>query len=106
MYIGGGHRCWRSDGGCVDRMWDDVATLVRARMNRRIEDYKAAGTFARIMILDCACLYRKLQHPQRDFYHFLSEHSDYKVDKDGHMVKGKAAEICAEHMFKAAKLSA
>eukprot|EP00959_Pyramimonas_sp_CCMP1952_P017261 366460-Pyramimonas_sp.AAC.1 len=105
MYIGGDHRCWRSDGGCVNRMWDDVATLVRARMNRRIRGYKAAGTFPRIMILDGACLYRKLQHPQRDLHYFLSEHSDYKVDRDGQVVKAKAAEMCVEHMFKAAKLA-
>eukprot|EP00959_Pyramimonas_sp_CCMP1952_P150709 3154028-Pyramimonas_sp.AAC.1 len=87
-------------------MWDDVATLVRARMNRRIEDYKAAGTFPRIMVLDGACLYRKLQHPASDCYHFLSGHSDYKIDKDGEMVSGRAAEIFAEHMFKAAEFAA
>eukprot|EP00959_Pyramimonas_sp_CCMP1952_P116037 2425806-Pyramimonas_sp.AAC.1 len=52
MCIGGHHRCWRSAGGCVNRMWDDVATIVRARMNRRIEGYKAVGTFPLIMILD------------------------------------------------------
>eukprot|EP00959_Pyramimonas_sp_CCMP1952_P374262 7837945-Pyramimonas_sp.AAC.1 len=73
-------------------MWDDVATLVRARTNRRIEDYKAAGAFPRIMILDGACLNRKLRHPSSDFYHFLSEHSDHKIDKDGQMVRGSAAE--------------
>eukprot|EP00959_Pyramimonas_sp_CCMP1952_P100922 2111089-Pyramimonas_sp.AAC.1 len=78
LYGGGGNKCWRSAGGGVDRMWDDVATLVRARMNRRIEGYKAAGTSPRIMILDGASLYRKLQHPPGDFYHFVSEHSDYK----------------------------
>eukprot|EP00959_Pyramimonas_sp_CCMP1952_P008196 171298-Pyramimonas_sp.AAC.1 len=34
MCIGGDRRWWKSpDGGCVDPMWDDVATLVRARMN-------------------------------------------------------------------------
>eukprot|EP00959_Pyramimonas_sp_CCMP1952_P355512 7446060-Pyramimonas_sp.AAC.1 len=97
MYIGGGQRCWRSAGGCVSRMWDNVATIVRARMNRRIEDYKAVGEFPRIMILDGACLHRKLQHPQGDFYHFQSEHNDYKVDKDGQMAKAKAAEMRAEH---------
>eukprot|EP00959_Pyramimonas_sp_CCMP1952_P040463 846056-Pyramimonas_sp.AAC.1 len=41
MYVGGGHKCWRSDGSGVSQMWDDVATLVRARMSRRIESYKA-----------------------------------------------------------------
>eukprot|EP00959_Pyramimonas_sp_CCMP1952_P451176 9446009-Pyramimonas_sp.AAC.1 len=105
MCIGGDHRCWRSAGGCVNRMLDDVATIVRARMNRRIEDCKTAGIFPRIMILDGACLYRKLQHPQGDVYHFLSEHSEYKVERGGHMVKAKAAEMCVEHMFMAAKLA-
>eukprot|EP00959_Pyramimonas_sp_CCMP1952_P168456 3519766-Pyramimonas_sp.AAC.1 len=51
----------------------------------RIEDYKAAGTSPRITILDGARLYRKLQHPQRDVYHVLSEPGDYKADKDGQM---------------------
>eukprot|EP00959_Pyramimonas_sp_CCMP1952_P069935 1460197-Pyramimonas_sp.AAC.1 len=87
-------------------MWDDVATLVRARMNRRVEDYEAAGTFPRIMVLDCACFYRKLQRPSSDVYHFLSEHSGSKIDKDGQMVRGKAAEMFGEHIFKAAKLAA
>eukprot|EP00959_Pyramimonas_sp_CCMP1952_P234032 4890608-Pyramimonas_sp.AAC.2 len=52
MYIGGDHRCWRSAGGCVNRMWDDVATVVWARMRRRVEGYEAVGTFSPIMILD------------------------------------------------------
>eukprot|EP00959_Pyramimonas_sp_CCMP1952_P017807 377757-Pyramimonas_sp.AAC.1 len=43
MYIGGDHTCWQNDGEGVGPMWDDVATLVRARMNRRIEHYKAIG---------------------------------------------------------------
>eukprot|EP00959_Pyramimonas_sp_CCMP1952_P172129 3596633-Pyramimonas_sp.AAC.1 len=58
------------------------------------------------MILDGPSLYRKLQHPPWDFYHFCSEHSDYKADGDGQMVSAKAAGLCAEHMFKAAKLAA
>eukprot|EP00959_Pyramimonas_sp_CCMP1952_P036129 755799-Pyramimonas_sp.AAC.1 len=89
LYIGGDHRCWKSPGGgCdIDPMWDDVATLVRAQMNRRIEDYKAAGICPRIMILDGACLYRKLRHPAGDSYHFLSEHSDYQIDRDGRPVR-------------------
>eukprot|EP00959_Pyramimonas_sp_CCMP1952_P398417 8348088-Pyramimonas_sp.AAC.1 len=66
-------------------------------MNRRIEGYKAVGTSPRIMIIDGACLYRKLQHPPGDFYHFAFEHRDYKVDRDGQMVNAKAAELCVEH---------
>eukprot|EP00959_Pyramimonas_sp_CCMP1952_P252574 5277130-Pyramimonas_sp.AAC.1 len=44
-YIGGDHRCWQPPEGSfkVGPLWDDAATLVRAQMNRRIEDYKAAG---------------------------------------------------------------
>eukprot|EP00959_Pyramimonas_sp_CCMP1952_P453278 9467972-Pyramimonas_sp.AAC.1 len=105
MYIGGDHRFWRSAGGGVSRMWDDVATTVRARLNRRIEGYKDVGAFPRIMIIDGACLYRKLQHSQGDSHHFHSEHNDYKENKDGQMVSAKAAELCVEHMFKAAKLA-
>eukprot|EP00959_Pyramimonas_sp_CCMP1952_P095458 1996045-Pyramimonas_sp.AAC.1 len=41
MYVGGDHKCWRSAGAGVSQMWDDVAALVRARMKRRIESYKA-----------------------------------------------------------------
>eukprot|EP00959_Pyramimonas_sp_CCMP1952_P405363 8496030-Pyramimonas_sp.AAC.1 len=85
MYVGGGHKCWRSDGYGVSQMWGDVATLVRARMNRRIESYKAMGISPRIMILDRVSLYRKLRHPPGDFYHFWSDHSDYKKDMDGQM---------------------
>eukprot|EP00959_Pyramimonas_sp_CCMP1952_P468193 9492805-Pyramimonas_sp.AAC.1 len=87
-------------------MWGDVAALVRARMNRRIESYKAMGIFPRIMILDGVSLYRKLRRPSGYFYHFWSDHSDYKMDRDGQMVNVKAAQLCAEHMFKAAKLAA
>eukprot|EP00959_Pyramimonas_sp_CCMP1952_P201740 4218727-Pyramimonas_sp.AAC.1 len=43
MYVGGDHKCWQIDGSGVDPMWDDVATLVRARMNCRVERYKAIG---------------------------------------------------------------
>eukprot|EP00959_Pyramimonas_sp_CCMP1952_P402615 8436783-Pyramimonas_sp.AAC.1 len=43
IMFGGGHKCWRNDDGGVDPMWDDAATLVRARMNRRIEHFKAIG---------------------------------------------------------------
>eukprot|EP00959_Pyramimonas_sp_CCMP1952_P236402 4940200-Pyramimonas_sp.AAC.1 len=78
-------------------MWDDVATLVRAQMNRRIEDYKAAGIRPRIMILDGACLCRKMRRPVGDTYHFLSEHSDCQIDRDGRMVSCKAAEMFTEH---------
>eukprot|EP00959_Pyramimonas_sp_CCMP1952_P399759 8376271-Pyramimonas_sp.AAC.1 len=106
MHVGGDNKCWRSTGAGISQMWDDVATLVRARMNRRIESYKAAGTFPRIMILDGASLYRKLQHPPVDCYHFWSVHSHYKMDRDGQIVNVRAAQLCAEHVFKAAKLAA
>eukprot|EP00959_Pyramimonas_sp_CCMP1952_P332620 6965203-Pyramimonas_sp.AAC.1 len=87
-------------------MWDDVATLVRAQMNRRIEDYIAVGICPRIMILDGACLCRKMRHPIGDSYDFLSDHNDYKIDRDGRMVSCVAAEMFTEHMLKAARLAA
>eukprot|EP00959_Pyramimonas_sp_CCMP1952_P005432 114548-Pyramimonas_sp.AAC.1 len=87
-------------------MWGDVATLVRDRMNRRIESYKAMGILPRIMIVGGGGLYRKLRHPSGDFYHFWSDHGDYEMDKDGPMVNVKAAQLCSEHMFKAAELAA
>eukprot|EP00959_Pyramimonas_sp_CCMP1952_P179911 3762205-Pyramimonas_sp.AAC.1 len=70
MCVGGGHKCWRSAGGGVDRMWDGAATLVRARMNRLIEGCKAVGTFPRIMILDGASLYRNCSTHQGMFTTF------------------------------------
>eukprot|EP00959_Pyramimonas_sp_CCMP1952_P227534 4757749-Pyramimonas_sp.AAC.2 len=77
LYIGGDHRCWQTPEGSfkVDPLWDDVATLVRALRNRRIEDYKAAVVEPRIMILDGACLYRQMHHPNGDSHHFLSAHN-------------------------------
>eukprot|EP00959_Pyramimonas_sp_CCMP1952_P202616 4237161-Pyramimonas_sp.AAC.1 len=74
MHVGGGHKCWRSNGSGVSQMWGDVATLVRARMNRRIESYKAMGLCPRVMTLDGVSLYRKLRHRPGDFNHFASEH--------------------------------
>eukprot|EP00959_Pyramimonas_sp_CCMP1952_P252327 5272091-Pyramimonas_sp.AAC.1 len=52
MYIGGDHKCWQNDEDGVGPMWGDLATLVRARMNRRIEHYKAIGMFPRTLSLD------------------------------------------------------
>eukprot|EP00959_Pyramimonas_sp_CCMP1952_P447572 9371667-Pyramimonas_sp.AAC.1 len=45
MYVGGDHNSWQTDGVGINPMWDDSATLVRARMSRRIEHYKANRTF-------------------------------------------------------------
>eukprot|EP00959_Pyramimonas_sp_CCMP1952_P065989 1377574-Pyramimonas_sp.AAC.1 len=70
MYVGGDHKCWQNDDGGVDPMWDDVTTLVRARMNRRIERYKAMGMFPRIMVLAGVSLYRQLRHRPGDFFHY------------------------------------
>eukprot|EP00959_Pyramimonas_sp_CCMP1952_P249415 5213689-Pyramimonas_sp.AAC.1 len=35
----------------MNAMWDDIVTLLRARMNQRIERCKAAGTQRKIMVL-------------------------------------------------------
>eukprot|EP00959_Pyramimonas_sp_CCMP1952_P034406 721038-Pyramimonas_sp.AAC.1 len=50
-------------------MWDDVATMVRARMNRRIEHYKTVGMFPSKMVLDGVGLYRQLKHRPGGIFH-------------------------------------
>eukprot|EP00959_Pyramimonas_sp_CCMP1952_P179673 3756793-Pyramimonas_sp.AAC.1 len=64
------------------------------------------GIFSRIMVLDGVSLYRILRHRPGDLYHFAPEHDGYKMDKGGQMVKVTAGQLCAEHMFKTAKLVA
>eukprot|EP00959_Pyramimonas_sp_CCMP1952_P167815 3507178-Pyramimonas_sp.AAC.1 len=56
FYAGGDHRRWQSANGTfnMDVMWDDIATLLRARMNQRVERCNAAGVQPRMMILDGA----------------------------------------------------
>eukprot|EP00959_Pyramimonas_sp_CCMP1952_P015938 336946-Pyramimonas_sp.AAC.1 len=69
----------------------------RARLVTGRTHVSTAGYSSGLVILDGACLYCKLRHPAGDSYHFLSEHSDYKIDRDGHMVSGEAAEMFTEH---------
>eukprot|EP00959_Pyramimonas_sp_CCMP1952_P379371 7946615-Pyramimonas_sp.AAC.1 len=83
MYVGGDHKCWQTDGVGINPMWDDVAILVRARMNRRIEHYKAIGLFPIIVILDGVSLYRQLRHRSGDSFHFASTHQEYTMNKGG-----------------------
>eukprot|EP00959_Pyramimonas_sp_CCMP1952_P114161 2386954-Pyramimonas_sp.AAC.1 len=92
MHIGGGHTCWQNDGAGVDPMWDDVATLVRARMKRRIEHYKAIGLFPRLMILDGVSLYRQLKHRPGDVFHFGASHPDYKLYSGGRIEGANAGQ--------------
>eukprot|EP00959_Pyramimonas_sp_CCMP1952_P405120 8490923-Pyramimonas_sp.AAC.1 len=66
MYIGGDSKCWQEGDHGVGPMWDDAATMFKARMNRRIEHYKTIGLFPRIMILDGVSLYRQLRHRPGD----------------------------------------
>eukprot|EP00959_Pyramimonas_sp_CCMP1952_P260660 5450039-Pyramimonas_sp.AAC.1 len=105
MYVGGGRKCWHNDDGGVDPMWGDVATLVRARMNRRIEHYKAIGIFPRIMILDGVSLYRQLRHRPGDTFHFGASHPGYKSNNGGRIVSASAGESCADYMAKTAELA-
>eukprot|EP00959_Pyramimonas_sp_CCMP1952_P467074 9491003-Pyramimonas_sp.AAC.1 len=90
MYVGGDYKCWQANGVGINPMWDDVATLIRARMNRRIECYKAMGLFPRIMILDGVSLSRQLRHRPGDIFHFASDHNEYKMSKGGQIVSANA----------------
>eukprot|EP00959_Pyramimonas_sp_CCMP1952_P279231 5837842-Pyramimonas_sp.AAC.1 len=64
FYVGGDHRRWQSENGTfkMNAMSDDIATLLRARMNQRTERCKAVGIQSGIMILNDACLRWKLRH--------------------------------------------
>eukprot|EP00959_Pyramimonas_sp_CCMP1952_P281537 5884889-Pyramimonas_sp.AAC.1 len=86
-------------------MWGDVATLVRARMNRRIEHYKVIGMFPRIMILDGVSLYRQLRHRPLDIFHYDASHPDYKLNNGGRIESVNAGQLCADDMIKTAKLA-
>eukprot|EP00959_Pyramimonas_sp_CCMP1952_P110603 2313804-Pyramimonas_sp.AAC.1 len=99
FYIGGGHRRWQSGRGTfkMNAMWDDIATLLRAPMNQRVERCRAAGIQPEIMILDSACLYRRARH-----CHFADRHESYTLARDGAMVTAQGGEILADHMMEAA----
>eukprot|EP00959_Pyramimonas_sp_CCMP1952_P343157 7188444-Pyramimonas_sp.AAC.1 len=68
-------------------MWDDIATLLRARMNQRIERCEAARIHPKTMILDDACLYWKLRHTPNDAHHLADQHESCNLDRDGTMVE-------------------
>eukprot|EP00959_Pyramimonas_sp_CCMP1952_P181572 3796210-Pyramimonas_sp.AAC.1 len=68
-------------------LWDDVAILLRARVHQRIERCKAAGIQPKIMILDGACLCRKLRNTPRDACRFVDRQESCTLDKDGAMVR-------------------
>eukprot|EP00959_Pyramimonas_sp_CCMP1952_P028416 595804-Pyramimonas_sp.AAC.1 len=99
------HTCWQNDGEGVGPMWDNVATLVRARMNRRIEHCKAIGMLPRIMILDGVSLYRQLKHRPGDVPHYGASHPGYKLNNGGRIERANAVQLCADYMIKAAKLA-
>ena len=105
MYVGGDSTCWQIGDDGVGPMWDDVATMVRARMNRRIEHFETMGLFPRIMILDGVSLYRQLRHRNEDAFHFCASHDDYQVFDGGKSRKVLAAELCVESMITSAKLA-
>eukprot|EP00959_Pyramimonas_sp_CCMP1952_P264964 5540605-Pyramimonas_sp.AAC.1 len=105
MSVGGDHKCWQADAGGVNPMWDDVATLVRARMNRPIEHYTAIGMFPRILILDGVSLYRQLRHRPGDIFHFASNHQEYNMNRGGQIVSANAGQLCAEYLTKTATLA-
>eukprot|EP00959_Pyramimonas_sp_CCMP1952_P226074 4727666-Pyramimonas_sp.AAC.1 len=83
MHIGGGSKCWQEGDNGVGPMWDDVATMVRAGMKRRIERYKTIGLFPIIMVLDGVSLYRQLRHRTGDVFHYSATHHDYKAFDGG-----------------------
>eukprot|EP00959_Pyramimonas_sp_CCMP1952_P020661 435968-Pyramimonas_sp.AAC.1 len=64
FYVAGAHRWWQSEGGSfeMNAVWDDIVTLLRARVNQRIERWKIARIQPKMMILDGACMYPKLRH--------------------------------------------
>eukprot|EP00959_Pyramimonas_sp_CCMP1952_P122962 2570480-Pyramimonas_sp.AAC.1 len=89
FYVGGDQRCWQSESGTskMNAMWDDIATLPRARINQRIERCEAAGIQPTRMSLDGACLCRKLRRTPNDAYHFADKNESCKLDRDGAVVE-------------------
>ena len=108
FYVGGDRRCWASpdNAAVVDPIWTDVATLVRAKMNQRLQRSWSGQSFPNVMILDGSNLFRKLVHPNGDAYHFLLQHPTHRMEKGGSMVQAGAHEIVWDHMLKAARLAA
>eukprot|EP00959_Pyramimonas_sp_CCMP1952_P349607 7325286-Pyramimonas_sp.AAC.1 len=108
FYVGGDHRRWQSESSTfkMNATWDDIATLLRARMNQRAERHKAAGIQPKLMILDGARLHRKVRHTPHNACHFVDQHESYTLDRDGTMVRVQGGEIMADHTMKAAQLAA
>eukprot|EP00959_Pyramimonas_sp_CCMP1952_P012968 274144-Pyramimonas_sp.AAC.1 len=90
----------------MNAMSDGIATLLRARMNQRVERCEAAGIQLKILILDGACLHRKLRRTPRDAHNFVDRHESYTLDRDGTIVTVQGGEIMADDMTKAAQLAA
>ena len=107
FYVGGDHRCWASpdNAAVVDPIWTDVASLIRAKMNQRLQHHWYCPSFPNVMILDGSNLFRSLVHPDGDAYHFLQKHPNHRLEKGGSMVQAGANEIFWEHMKKAARLA-
>ena len=95
FYVGGDHRCWASPDNAtvVDPVWTDVATLIRAKMNQRLQRNWSGLAFPNVMILGGSSLFRKLVHPHGDAYHFLFQHPDYKIEKGGSMIQARAHQL-------------
>eukprot|EP00959_Pyramimonas_sp_CCMP1952_P355168 7439693-Pyramimonas_sp.AAC.1 len=83
FYVGGDYQRWQSGSSTfkMNAMWDDIATLLRARMNQRVERCRAAGIQPRIMILDGACLCRKSRRTPFDAYRVADHRESYTLDR-------------------------
>eukprot|EP00959_Pyramimonas_sp_CCMP1952_P196256 4103113-Pyramimonas_sp.AAC.1 len=90
----------------MDAAWDDISTLLRARMNQRLERCRAAGIQPKVMILDGVSLHRKLLHTSPDARHFRDQHDSYTRGKDGVPTRAVAAKLFADQTLKTAKLAA
>eukprot|EP00959_Pyramimonas_sp_CCMP1952_P327863 6864007-Pyramimonas_sp.AAC.2 len=74
---------WLSGDGPIDPgpLWNDMFILIRSDMNRRIDQYRAAGGAPKIIVLDGIVLYTELlKHPPHD--KFLSCEKDDSYTND------------------------
>eukprot|EP00959_Pyramimonas_sp_CCMP1952_P397747 8334235-Pyramimonas_sp.AAC.1 len=87
-------------------LWDDAATLVRAKMNQRIGRYKVMVAYPGIRILDGVSLYGKLPRPADDAYLFFAHHDSYMVEQEIELQKATVAKIFEDRRLETAKLAA